>query len=253
MLPEERRLRIIDGLQASSSLRTEQLASSLGVSIETIRRDFRALEKKGLLRRVHGGAVSLDGHQMEAPYPDRALEQNEEKSEIATAVVDLFPSGGTVFLDLGTTVAAVVTALPRDYQGTIVTTSVYVAMLLAHHDHLTVLVAGGRMRRGDLSLSGGATLRFLDGVYPDMAIISTGAVDPRAGITDYNPDELETKRVMLRNAKRSLAVADSTKFGRVAPFQICPIDEPDLIVTDSGLTNDQRMATAAAGGKLLVP
>lgn len=252
MLAEERRKRIVSELGSSDAIRTDALASSFGVSIETIRRDLKALEDQGLTRRVHGGAVRSEGVRIEAPYPDRALTQTAEKSEIAIQTVNLLVPGGTFFFDLGTTVAAVVSALPLDFSGTVITTSVYVATLLARHEQLNVLVTGGRMRRGDLALSGSRTIRFLEGVFPDVAVISTGAVDAVAGITDYDPDESETKQVMLRNARRTIAVADSSKFGKVAPFRVCAIDAPHLIVADSGLRRASQDEVLAAGGRLLV-
>ncbi len=253
MLAEERRRLILVELDGTDGMRNEELSRSLDVSIETIRRDLQVLEEQGKLRRVHGGAIPTHiSRHVEDPYIDRALAHSAQKVAIANAVVSLLPSQGTIFLDLGTTVAAVVNHIPQDFEATIITTSVYVATLLAHHENIDVLLSGGRMRRGDLSLSGGATLNFLSEIYPDAAVISTGAIDISTGVTDFQFEELQVKHLMLRQARNTLVVADSSKFGKTAPFRVCDVSTPTHLITDGGLNDSQREAFLGIGAPLLI-
>ena len=253
MLAEERRNSIVEKLKESGTVSSDALARSLGVSIETVRRDLRILESRRQLRRVHGGAVAAGTSTfVEEDFVTRSLSNSEGKLHIAHAVVGLLPENATVFFDLGTTTASIVAQIPRDYAGTIVTTSVHIATLLSHHENADVLLTGGRMRRGDLGLSGGATLRFLEDFYPDVAVISTGAVDSTVGVTDFEFEELQVKHLMLSHAKRSFVVADSSKFGKVAPYRVCALDEPTLLITDRNLMQSQRELLESDGAPLFL-
>lgn len=251
MLAEARRKLIVQQVNEARQVATEPLAAQLGVSVETIRRDLQLLEERDEVRRVHGGAVP-GGRALfeEAPYLERRSQAADEKHAIGEAVISLLPEGATVFLDLGTTVDAVVAALPDSFRGTLLTTSLRVAIELSRLERATVLSVGGRVRREELSVSGSMAGAFLATIYPDVAIISTGALSATTGITDFDFEELQLKKIMLANAKQSFVVADSTKFGEVAPYGLCPVAAPECIITTSKVSKDHRQAITAAGGKL---
>lgn len=253
MLAEERRSYIIETVKRSDSVNSMELSQHLDVSIETVRRDLRLLESRGEIRRVHGGAVAAGRSTLvEDDFMTRSMANSEGKQQIGDAVVTLLSENATVFFDLGTTSAAIVQKIPLEYSGTIVTTSVHVAMLLAHHKNVQVLLTGGRMRWGDLGLSGGATLNFLEGVYPDIAVISTGAVDLEVGVTDFEFEELQVKHLMMNHAKRSFVVADSSKFGKVAPYKVCSVFDPTLLITDRNLVPTERRLFEKEGAPLFL-
>lgn len=250
MLAEVRRSLIVQQVNETGQMATEELADQLAVSVETIRRDLQLLERRAQVQRVHGGAVPLrQGRLQEAPYLERRAHSADEKRAIGQAVVEMLPPDATVFLDLGTTVDAVVSAIPDSFAGTLVTTSLRVAMELTRLDQATVLSVGGKVRREELSVSGSMASAFLSTIHPDVAVISTGAINATAGITDFDFEELQLKKIMLANARQSFVVADSTKFGEVATYGLCPVSMPTSIVTTRSVPSADQQAITKAGGQ----
>jgi DeoR/GlpR family transcriptional regulator of sugar metabolism len=251
VLAEARRSLIVERVNDAGQVATETLAGQLDVSVETIRRDLQLLEQRDQVRRVHGGAVpARRPRAQEASYLERRAHAADEKLAIGRTVVEMIPEGSTVFLDLGTTVDAVVSQIPNSFNGTLLTTSLRVAMELTRLDRATVLSVGGRVRREELSVSGSMASHLLSTIYPDVAVISTGAVNANNGITDFDFEELQLKRILLANARQSLLVADSSKFGGVATYGLCPVSIPDAIITTDALPTSERQAITQAGGKL---
>lgn len=251
MLAEARRQLILETVGRDGEVQTETLAAALDVSVETIRRDLHVLEDRSQLLRVHGGAVPAEVLG-EASYSDRQGQAAAEKRAIAAAVVERIPTGAVVFLDLGTTVEVVARHLPASFAGTVITNSLRAAPHLSRLEQARVFVTGGRMRAGELSLSGSGAAEFLAGIHPDIAIISTGGVDVAAGVTDYDYDEAQIKRLVLQNSREAYVVADSTKFGRVAPYSMCGVDRPELIFTGSALPPALSTEMDQAGARIVL-
>ncbi|MEV4379571.1 DeoR/GlpR family DNA-binding transcription regulator [Streptosporangium amethystogenes] len=243
MLAAERHDRILTLLAPTGHARTEELARSLGVSDETIRRDLSALERQGVLVRVHGGATlraPIAGE--EASFLDRATLATEEKVAIGRSAASLVRPGMTVMIDVGTTSLEVARSLPNDYHGTVVTCSLLVASELAGRARIEVLVSGGRVRAGDLALSNSTTLGFFQDLRPDIAFLGSGGVSTDAGLTDFHVDEVATKRAVLATSARSYVLADSTKHGRVAAFRVCDLDGFTGLI--AGEMTDEALAEA---------
>ncbi len=239
MLAVERRERILRSLERSAAVSTDEFAAELGVSPETVRRDLIQLERKGMLRRVHGGAAPLARParltSAEPVYSERVLEQFEAKQVIGVAAAALVQPGQTVVIDVGTTCLEVARALPHDLRATIATPSLLVAAELSTRPGVGVLMAGGRVRAGDLACSGAETIDFFRDLHADIAFLGSGALSPAAGLTDYNRDEVPTKRMILARAEKVLALVDSSKFDRVAPYRVCDLSDLDGIVAETSL------------------
>jgi DeoR family fructose operon transcriptional repressor len=256
VLAVERRRRILTSLERSPAITTDEFAAELGVSPETVRRDLIELERRGMLRRVHGGAASVARlAPEESAYSERVLEQSEAKRAIGAAAAALVAPGQTVVIDVGTTSLEVARALPHDLRATIATPSLLVAAELSTRPHLQVLVAGGRVRPGDLACSGAETIDFFRDLHAEIAFLGSGAISPTVGLTDYHRDEVPTKRVIIANAERVLVLADGTKFDRSAPYRVCDLSDLDGIVTDApfpegpewaGLARPMNVVAAAA-------
>jgi DeoR family transcriptional regulator, fructose operon transcriptional repressor len=251
MLAVERRRRILTSLERFSAITTDTFAADLGVSPETVRRDLIELERRGMLRRVHGGAASLaETVPEESSYGERLREQPEAKRAIGAAAAALVVPGQTVVIDVGTTSLEVARALPHDLRATIATPSLLVAAELATRPHVQVLAAGGRVRPGDLACSGAETVDFFRDLHTDVAFIGSGAVSAAAGLTDYHRDEVPTKRVIIANTEKAYVLADSSKFDRAARYRVCDLSELDGIVTDAPppawAAHDLRMNVVAA-------
>jgi DeoR family fructose operon transcriptional repressor len=230
VLAVERRRRILTSLERSPAITTDEFAAELGVSPETVRRDLIELDRRGMLRRVHGGAASLAPE--ESAYSERVLEQSEAKRAIGAAAAALVASGQTVVIDVGTTSLEVARALPHDLRATIATPSLLVAAELSTRPRVQVLVAGGRVRSGDLACSGAETIDFFRDLHAELAFLGSGAISPTAGLTDYHRDEVPTKRMIIATAEQVFVLADSSKFDRSAPYRVCDLSDLDGIVSD---------------------
>lgn len=196
---------------------TDDLVQRLGVSAETVRRDLALLEERGVIRRVHGGAAAVDQRRaMEPSYTERSVIRHQAKAQLAKVAVGLLENGQTVVLDIGTTAVAVAQAIPpRGFTGTVITPSLPVAVELADRPGIEVLLAGGRVRAGDLACSNAHTKAFFADVYPDIALLgSGGGVDARAGLTDFHLDEIDVRRTIIANSARNYILADSSKLGQ---------------------------------------
>lgn len=254
MLAEERRSRIVRALDVSGTLGTEQLAARLDVSPETIRRDLVQLERQGALRRVHGGATRPNSTRGAEPeYLERAASSTDAKRTIGALAATLVTPGQTVVLDVGTTALEVARALPSHFRGTVVTCSLLVAVELAGRPGVEVLVAGGRVRGGDLAVSNAQTVDYLAAVHADIAFLGSGGIAVTTAVTDFHLDEIATRRVMIANARESYLLADSTKFGQVASHRVCGFADITGVISDRQPPAELRRSITKAGARLLLP
>jgi DeoR family fructose operon transcriptional repressor len=242
VLPEERRRRIVEQVTARSPLRADELATGFGVSVETIRRDLLALQRDGLVRRIWGGVAGVAPRLLEPPYHQRRVLHLERKRAIARLAASLVRPGDTLILDVGTSVAELAHALPAGFNGRVLTNSLLAAAALTQRDGVEVRVSGGRVRAGgDLACSGSQAEAFFAEYFADRAFLGSGGVHPAAGLSDYHPDEVLTRRVMIDHAAERYVLADSSKLGQVAVQKVCDLDRLTAVLTDD------RVAPAIAG------
>ncbi|MCM2387614.1 DeoR/GlpR family DNA-binding transcription regulator [Streptomyces albipurpureus] len=251
MLPTERHRRISAVVDRVGTISTEALAEQLSVSAETVRRDLGQMERRGVLRRVRGGAASLAVVQgvsgEEASYADRAESQTLAKAAIGAAASRLVRPGMTLVIDIGTTAVEIARALPLDFRGIVATPSLLVAGIVSALPHADVLLPGGRLRGGDLVCSGSQTVRFFAELYPDLAFLGSGGIDPSAGVTDFHYEEIATKQQILANSARTYAVADGSKWGRVAGHRVCAPGDCTGVITDTS-ADGQMVAEVRESG-----
>lgn len=233
MLAEERQQQILLTLHERGVVSVAELCEQLGASDMTIRRDLLALESKGLLRRVHGGAVSVRDRSYEPPFLVRSRQQAAEKARIADAALACIQDGDSIALDVGTTTLEIARRLGHFHNLTIVTPSLHIANLLASRPGNRVIVAGGVLRYGELSLVGNFAERIFQELFVDKLFLGIAGVDLEAGLTEYNLEDAQVKRAMLRSAKQCIVVADATKFGNVAFAAVAPLSAVHKIITDA--------------------
>jgi DeoR/GlpR family transcriptional regulator of sugar metabolism len=199
----------------------------------TVRRDLEALERGGILRRVHGGALRTELSAEETPYAIRSLDQPNAKGAIGAAAAELLTDGETVILDGGTTALQVAKAL-CGRRMTIMPLALRPAFELHECAGIRLLIPGGEVRAGELSLVGSLTELAFSGLRFDTYVLSACGLDARAGVTAHLLAETAVKRAAIKASRRVIAVVDSSKLGRVAFGHICDIDEIDTLVTDRG-------------------
>jgi DeoR family transcriptional regulator of aga operon len=230
-----RREAMLAALREHEFLRVTELGERFGVSEVTVRTDLDALSSSGEVRRVHGGAMLLANPRAERSFEDSRSAHAEEKAVIARAAAALVSNGDVVALDVGTTTAALATALVtrEDLTGvTVVTNGINIALELERAaPRLTVVVTGGTLRPLQHSLVNPLATVVLGMINPDIAFVGCNGVDPRRGVTNVNLPEAEVKRQMLFAARRRVIVADGSKLGQVAAAHLCDAADVDLVQT----------------------
>jgi len=241
--PAERRQAILDQVRDTGYVRAVDLTSALHVDSSTIRRDMERLERAGLIRRMHGGALPADpADTIDTPYEVRRSQHLNEKTAIGVAAAELVRDGQSVLIDNGSTAYQVAMALAARRDLTVVTNDLMVAMCLrnqrAHQVHLT----GGLLLDTVFTLVGPVAMHAVEGLHVDWAFLGAEGVDPDAGITNINVVELPLKRAMIAAAQKVAVVADSSKLGRRSLATVCRLDEVDVVITDDGVAETDRAA-----------
>jgi len=234
---------ILTALQQSGSVSVENLSKDLDVSLVTIRRDLDSLEKQGLLRRTHGGAVSIEPLFYEPFRNDRSFQAQverfaDEKRRIGRAAAALIEDGEIIALTPGTTTTEVIRGLPHNRKITVVTSTVNVAMELSKRKDLDVFVTGGHLRGDWFSLVGPTASQSLSHLLIRTVFLGADGIDAKWGLSCFNADEAQLNSSMAKHAQRKIAVVDHSKFGVVAGWRICPSTDIDILITDSGATDE---------------
>ena len=242
MYPEERQQAIAAQVMSRGRASVTELAQAYDVTTETVRRDLAALDRAGVLRRVHGGAVPVRAlHVVEPGVDERETTRADHKEAIARAAAEFFPlPGATVLFDAGTTTARVAAMLPPDRELVVVTNSVPIAARLATMPAVTLQLLGGRVRGLTQAAVGEQVLRTLDTLRVDIAFIGTNGITVRHGLSTPDSDEAAVKRAMVRCANYVVVVADSSKIGREEFISFAPIGSVDALVTDTEISAADR-------------
>jgi DeoR family transcriptional regulator, glycerol-3-phosphate regulon repressor len=230
------------------SARTSQLAQTMDVSEETVRRTVKKLSKEGLLNRVHGG-VYLASDLGPSSLHQRIGEQAREKQKMGNLVASLVKNGASLFLDVGSTTLFVAEALRDKHDLMVVTNSLSVAQTLMEHNNNRVFLAGGELHPAGGTF-GAATQKFVSKFHLDMAILSAHAIDPVQGFVLAHQVEAELAQTYASHARKTILVADHSKTRQSAPFLSCDPADIDLFVTDRPAQGD--LAEAMASWKIQV-
>lgn len=231
MLAEERRETILERLRRDGKVVAAELSSSLAVSPDTVRRDLQEMGDAGLLRRVHGGA--LPAAVGARAYAARLEQAPAAKAAIARATSRLFRDGQVILLDAGTTTLEVARHLPPELRATVVTNSPPIAVALAEHERVDVVVLGGALVKAARALVGAATVEALRAVRADVLVLGVCSLHPQIGITVLEHEEAYVKRAMIANSAEVVAVSSADKLGSAGPYVIAPIDELTTLVTEA--------------------
>lgn len=247
-----RRDRIEQYVRAEREVGYAELAAEFDVSEMTIRRDVEALEMLGVVRRVVGGVIALKGKDTEPSFETRVANAAEEKSHIADAVAELIEPGETLILDSGSTALAVARSLKGRKLGlTIVTPSVLAALELVDEPDTTIVLTGGELRPGELSLIGPAAEDTLGNYNCDTFVMGVAGIDRDRGISDYHQAESRVKRAASKRADRVIVAADHSKLGRVTFVSIAALADIDVIITDGAPEHPALAAARVAGAEVI--
>jgi DeoR family fructose operon transcriptional repressor len=243
---DQRRQAIVLRLRTEGRVDAAEIAAELNVTTETVRKDLIGLERQGLLRRVHGGAVPVGQLSFE-PAVSTRIEYAEEKTRIAHVALQYLPIGGTVLLDAGSTTSRLAELFPDDRQLTVYTNTLSIALTLLNRPQLTVFTLGGRVRPLTVAEVDDWAARALGEINVDVAFLGTNAISVDRGLTTPDPAEAATKRLMLLAARRRILLADHSKVGAVSGCKHADLSDIDLLITDTGLDRAELVALQATG------
>jgi DeoR/GlpR family transcriptional regulator of sugar metabolism len=247
-----RQTQVLQFLETEERVSVTDLARQFGVSDMTVRRDLEALEQQGAISRVHGGAVRAQSRSYEPPFSARIARRTDAKRRIGLAAVALLSKGETVILDAGTTTLELARVLRGQHELRILAMSLHIANLLLDQPQITLMMCGGVVRLGELSLTGALAERaFVDFSF-DTYFMSAGGLDLDMGVTEYNPEDAAVKRAAFANARRRIVVADGSKIGATAFARVCALDALDMIITDDTAAEGKVSEFRDAGIEVLV-
>lgn len=252
MYAEERQQAIARHARADGRVEVTELAEIFGVTTETIRRDLTTLERRGFLKRVHGGAIPIERLGFEPEVAMRDTVMTAEKDRIAKMALADVPEEGAVILDSGTTTARLADALPHDRKLTVITNSVPIALKLSSLPNATVMMLGGRVRGRTLAAVDVWAMRALEETFAEVAFIGTNGISVQRGLTTPDPTEAAVKRAMIASARRAVVLSDHTKVGNDNLMRFGELSQIDAIITDAGLDQRMRLELEAAGPRVVL-
>jgi DeoR family glycerol-3-phosphate regulon repressor len=227
-----RQTEILRAVRQAGTVAITELAASLGVSTESIRRDIKPLIERGAVLRFHGG-IADPAHQDEPPFQRRMRVNREAKRQIAGLALDLIRDGDSLILDNGTTTAYVAEALAARAKLVVVTNSAQIACRLAGRNGNRVFMAGGELAGDDAAAFGAGAVAFLRQFDVRCALLSAGGIGAAGEIRVFHLFEAEFARAAVAQAREAWVIADGTKFVREAPVKCCALQEIDRLITDT--------------------
>ena len=254
MLAQQRQSIILDHIKLHGGVRVSELTDVLGVSDMTVRRDLEALAARGMLEKVHGGATAIPQHSTDEPGFDAksSLEQSEKEGIAARAAAMVRP-GTAIAISAGTTTWAKARLLGDLPNLTVVTNSIPVAEILYRigGPGQTVVLTGG-VRTPSNALVGPVAVNALRNLHVDLLFMGVHGMDERRGFTTPNLMEADTNRALMEAARRTVVVADHTKWGVIGLSSIAALDEADVLITDELVPAEVRAALAEQVGELII-
>jgi DeoR family fructose operon transcriptional repressor len=251
MQAEERQREIVALARREGHADVERLAFEFSESRETIWQDLALLERQGMLRRVHGGAIPLRRLGFEPDLTTRGELMEEEKKRIAQAALAELPAEGTILLDAGSTTSILAELLPAERELTVITNSLPIAQLLAEQSQLTVITLGGRVRARTLAEVDVIAIRNLGTFLVDVSFLATNGVSVEHGLTTPDLAEAEVKRTMCQRARRRVLLTDSSKIRNDTFCRFADLRDFDVVITDTGMEEEAAAEFAELGPRVL--
>ncbi|MEP2715997.1 DeoR/GlpR family DNA-binding transcription regulator [Pseudophaeobacter sp.] len=250
---EQRQTKLIEIVRRQGKVSVEELATQLNASRETIRRDLSRLSEAGKIQKVHGGA-SMPRVMGEGSFKQRLSENVDAKMEIAKATARLIQPGETLFIDTGSTTLFFVEAIAHIQGLTIVTNSTEIARTIATADTSSrVYLLGGEFGSDNSQTFGAMATMQVRSFRAHHAILTIGAMDARSGAMDFNIEEAQVARAMIEQSETVTVLADSSKMGALASFEVCPLTLIDRLVTERLPPAEILDGLQAQGASVVLP
>ena len=252
MFSNQRQMKIYFLLREEGQAKVNYLSKTFGVSEPTIRQDLAKLEEEGLVVREHGGVFLKN---MSEQVKDLSLEHKENmgmKVFIGTEASKLINDGDSIILDSGSTTTEVAKNISKRHNLKVVTNALNISLILGTNPTIKLLMPGGEFSAPTLSLSGERAITYFKEIHVNKLFLAAVGVSVEAGVTFPGFKDIPVKRAMINSADEVYLVVDSTKIGVSSFAVLCDLDKITAIVTDEGITNDQKIKFEAAGVKVIV-
>ena len=251
MYATERQQEILRVAREDGRVDVPALAELFQVTAETIRRDLTALDRAGLVNRVHGGAIPVGRLDFEPDLAVREAASADEKDRIARAALAQLPAEGSVALDAGSTVARLAALVPLQSELTVVTHALPSAARLADHPGIQLFLVGGRVRQRTRAAVDGWALSAYAETRTDVAFMGANGFSVPGGLTTPDHSEAQVKRAIVAGARRVVLLADSTKFGLTQFARFAELADVDVLITDTGLGTEDATAIEHEGTEVV--
>lgn len=239
MLAEERREEILKMLEKNKIVKALELSKHFDVGIETIRRDFDALEKQGLLKKIYGGATLEKTELLNLDYTSRLNTEVKEKIEVAKKAISLIEEEDSIFLNDSSTNIYLAKEIKKNIKKiTIITNSLMIASELSDMEGYTIILAGGFLDTKEKAFFGPITEEIISKFVVNKAFISVASLSLKSGLTDYFLEEVNIQKLMIDYAKEVVIVANGQKFETTALIKVSDLQKVNYIVTDSKLKKE---------------
>ena len=230
MLKEERHQHILDKIKLSRKVLSTDLSIELKVSEDTIRRDLNELSTKGLIKKVHGGALPMD---TKAPsYEERRSYNLEEKNSIAKKAVKLIKSGQVIIMSGSTTNLQLAKIIPSDINATIYTYSLPIALQLTEHPSIEIIFIGGKLHKAAQVTVGLDVVSTISELRADLCFMGSGGINISNGMTEPDWEVSHIKKCMISASDKVIALCTKNKINEIKRYTVAPIHKIDTIVTD---------------------
>ncbi|OWY38365.1 DeoR family transcriptional regulator [Xenophilus sp. AP218F] len=249
-LPADRHQHIREQLRLHGRVLASELAATLAVSEDSIRRDLRELAASGVCQRVYGGAIALTSNDIS--FQQRRQQHAERKARLAATAVRQLRPGQFVFLDGGTSNLEIARALPDHLPLTVATNAIPIAAELFGKKQLNLLVIGGSVNHQSGDTLGTVATRMLQAMRPDICFLGTCSVDCELGIGTLQAEEAAFKRQLVEQCGQVILAVTNEKLDTASPFAVAPLSELGLLILEHDADPARAAHLAAGGAPLLI-
>lgn len=230
MFKEERHQVILDEVTRNNKVRSADLCRILNVSEDTVRRDLKELAEKGIVRKVHGGAVA--NSLVPREYREQNINHIGQKRLIAEKALNLIKDGQLIIIDGGTTNLELVRHFPEELRATVFTNSIPIANELCTHSGIDLFFFGGKVLKNVRVTAGMDVLHFLSGLNADICFIGTRSLHAGLGLTTTRREEAQVKGKLAEVSSQVVSLVISDKIGTIQPFRALNLEQVHTIVTE---------------------
>jgi DeoR/GlpR family transcriptional regulator of sugar metabolism len=240
MLTTQRKQLILNRLERDGQVVAKAMSAELNLSEDTIRRDLRELDQEGLLQRVHGGALPASPAVVD--FAGRETLSSEAKRAIGRAAAAMIHPGQVVILDGGTTTRELARQIPGTVRATVVTHSPTIAVTLASHPTVEVVLIGGRLFKHSVVSIGAAAIDAIGRIRADTYFMGVTGIHAEVGLSTGDFEEAHVKRALIGAAAETIVLASPEKLNAASPYIIAGLDQLDGMIVPAEVSEEALAA-----------